>query len=1092
MSIISSSTNHQIDDVNNELRPSDDATENMMHLNTLLDMDNRRDHIDNDSLNELFTLFADQIINSTQHLTLSQSVPLPSTQQSMTLSTSPTQTHQSSPRDNSTNRICMYYQNVRGLRTKTGKFKLSSNGCDYDIIALTETGLHSSIHDGELFNNNEFSIYRRDRSKANSTRERFGGVLLAVKSGIPSEEVIVPQTEDVELIVVKIHFKGKFVYVCNLYIPSNSPIAVYHRYTIALERVIDHIDLSVEERLYILGDFNMPNVRWRPSTNDVYSDYGFFSGTSFETKSLLPYNIDTSANAELLYTLLGAGLNQTNSDCNYQGNILDLVFCNESSDVTVRRSRSPMIKIDRYHEPLEIEFTLDTDDVVEFNSDDHEFNFKKADFVGLNAHLTSIDWDKELSEISHVDEVNDRFYELLTLGFNRFVPFKKKGTNSHPPWYGKSLLALKNRKSKAHKKYRDCVNTGKHPGCIKCYVEYCSLRNQFGAAQTRAYDSYVKNAEESLISDPLKFWSYVNVMRKTVGYPSLMFRGDKRTLTMQGKCDLFAEFLRDVFSDNSQVENIEFGLKKIIDIGSLSLSKEQILAALVRIDTSKGDGPDNISPLLLKNCSDALAEPLHRIFNLSLSTTFPTRWKESYVVPIFKNGSRSDVECYRGVAILPTFGKLFESIVCEQLTEKFRAVITVTQHGFMKGRSTTTNLIDFVNEAIRVVEKGNQLDAIYTDVRKAFDRVQHNSLLCKLKELGMHSTLLNWMKSYLCNRQQYVRLMGWKSQSYPVTSGIPQGSHLGPLLFLIFINDVMDAVKFSKCSLFADDLKIYRQVKTLRDCIALQRDLLALNRWFEHNSLELNVGKCVAMSFFKKRKPLRFAYGVAGSILKRVIEVRDLGVTLTEDLSFNRHMDIIIAKAYSMLGFMKRICNDFRNVAALKSIYFAHVRAHLEYASVVWSPYYQNYSDKIESIQKKFLIYALRRTVRRDESFRLPSYESRCESIKIESLSRRRFNLAAMFVFDILNGRVDSPSLRSKLRINIPARALRNNEYLVIESHRVNYGLYEPINHISRVFNMFAHLFAPSVTRPAFRSGIKAMELTGVTLRKHGFIMSAT
>lgn len=237
--------------------------------------------------------------------------------------------------------------------------------------------------------------------------------------------------------------------------------------------------------------------------------------------------------------------------------------------------------------------------------------------------------------------------------------------------------------------------------------------------------------------------------------------------------------------------------------------------------------------------------------------------------------------------------------------------------------------------------------------------------------------------------------MGWKSKSFPVTSGIPQGSHLGPLLFLIYINDVMTAVKFSKCSLFADDLKLYRGVSTLRDCIGLQRDLVALNRWFDSKSLELNVGKCVAMSFFKKKNPIRFAYGVAGSILKRTIEVRDLGVTLTEDLSFNRHMDIIVAKTYSMLGFVKRICKDFSNLAALKSIYFEHVRSHLEYASVVWSPYHQNYRDKIESIQKKFLIYALRRTVRRDENFRLPSYESRCEMIQIESLSRRRLNLSA-------------------------------------------------------------------------------------------------
>jgi len=199
---------------------------------------------------------------------------------------------------------------------------------------------------------------------------------------------------------------------------------------------------------------------------------------------------------------------------------------------------------------------------------------------------------------------------------------------------------------------------------------------------------------------------------------------------------------------------------------------------------------------------------------LSLSSVFPDRWKESYVVPIFKNGSRSDVECYRGVAILPTFGKLFESIVCNILTDKFKDVISISQHGFMKGRSTSTNLVDFVNEAIRVVEKGNQLDVIYTDVRKAFDRVTY--------------------------------------------------------------------------------------------------DLCALDVWCLANSLELNVKKCVMMSFVRKHDPVRFEYKIGESTLERVTEMRDLGVTFMENLSFNRHMDLIIAKAYSMLGFVNRMCKDFR------------------------------------------------------------------------------------------------------------------------------------------------------------------------------------
>lgn len=192
-----------------------------------------------------------------------------------------------------------------------------------------------------------------------------------------------------------------------------------------------------------------------------------------------------------------------------------------------------------------------------------------------------------------------------------------------------------------------------------------------------------------------------------------------------------------------------------------------------------------------------------------------------------------------------------------------------------------------------------------------------------------------------------------------------------------------------------------------------------------------------------------------------------------------------------MLGFVKRVCRDFRNVEALKSVFFAHVRSHLEYASVVWSPYYQKYDDKLESIQKNFLIYALRRTVRRDADYRLPSYASRCESIGIESLSRRRINLGAKFVFDVLTGRVDSADLASRFQVNDPTRALRNTSFLILARHRSNYGLYEPVNNLSRIFNMFAHFYSDSIDRSAYRMAVRSFTLTDSILKRHGFLLSA-
>lgn len=201
-------------------------------------------------------------------------------------------------------------------------------------------------------------------------------------------------------------------------------------------------------------------------------------------------------------------------------------------------------------------------------------------------------------------------------------------------------------------------------------------------------------------------------------------------------------------------------------------------------------------------------------------------------------------------------------------------------------------------------------------------------------------------------------------------------------------------------------------------------------------------------------------------------EIQDLGVWFDEQLSFDRHVDFITSKTYSMLGFIKRICKQFKNVRALKSVYFAYVRSYLEYASVVWHPRQLSYINKIESIQKKFLIYALRRSVWRGRDFRLPPYIERCQSIGIEPLWRRRINL---FVFDLLRNRLKAPALMNRIRLKVPVRTFRSAEFFVIDFHRTDYGQHEPINSILRMFNVFSHLYSSTVSRDVFRANVRAM-----------------
>ena len=201
----------------------------------------------------------------------------------------------------------------------------------------------------------------------------------------------------------------------------------------------------------------------------------------------------------------------------------------------------------------------------------------------------------------------------------------------------------------------------------------------------------------------------------------------------------------------------------------------------------------------------------------------------------------------------------------------------------MSGRSTVTKLLEFSNYSISVLESGEQLNVIYTDIRKAFDMLNHSILLKKLYGIGVHSFMLSWIATYLRNRNQYVKISGWESLTFAVHSGVPQGSHLGPLLFILFINEVVKCFNFSKRLLFADDLKLYKSIKNVRDASDLQRDLDALSSWCQRNRLYLSIEKCKCMSFYRKRSPVEFGYMIDSNTLKRVTNIRDLGILFKQN-----------------------------------------------------------------------------------------------------------------------------------------------------------------------------------------------------------------
>lgn len=920
---------------------------------------------------------------------------------------------------------------------------------------LSETWLKPSVFDSELFSD-KYNVYRTDRSHLNSNKSKGGGVLIAVNSSYPSEIIDVDGSAEIEIVCIKVRFHNYNIFACCLYVPPGSDQLIYSKYCDTLNNFVIETNCDNSDIILIVGDFNLPLIEWHADLD--------------KSNTFLPVNV-SSSECVVLDSLFSNGLYQLNSFCNYIDRLLDLVFCTECDDVTVTKCSKPLTKIDLNHAPIEICFDFATVNSSTFSNKtpSRNYNFKKANYIGLNNFFKTVNWISMFGN-SDINVAVDDFYDIVQFGIDTFVPvFTVKKCNA-PSWYSRSLKKLRNKKVKSFKRYQ----LSKLPSD---YSTYCDLRHQFSTAQNLEYKKYITETEINLTKDPAKFWSFVDSKKRSGGFPAVMVYDGISTEDGPSISELFADFFESVYvADDGVCRPDGFGLTERINVGSIALSEESILTAILSLNTKKGSGPDIISPFLLVNCAQTILMPIHYLFNLSLSVgAFPDRWKLSYITPIFKSGKRSHVINYRGIAILPTCGKLFELLVTDVLRFHLKPLLTILQNGFVEKRSAPGNLLEFTNFTTLSIENGYQVDVIYTDFSKAFDRIRHSFLLEKLHEIGIHSSMFLWLKSYLSNRSQCVNILGSKSRFFKVTSGVPQGSHLGPLLFIIFINDVANLFKYSKCLMYADDLKLFLSVKSILDAISLQSDIDLLSNWCQYNCLYLNINKCKAMSYHRNSSKINFEYMIDGCILETVNEIRDLGVYFVSNLCFTRHIELKIAKARAMLGFLKRSCYEFRNISALKSVYCAHVRSHLEYASIVWNPHSAVHNSRIESIQKQFVIYALRHLRLRADNYVLPSYNLRCKMVDLIALDQRRFNSRVFFMYDLLNGFIDAPNLLSLVKLIVPNYRFRRNDFLRTTFHRTLYGENEPFNVICRSFNEIAYLFDFNVSRYNFRNSILAL-----------------
>lgn len=819
------------------------------------------------------------------------------------------------------------YQNVRGLNTKLTSFKQNLLSTESDIVAVTESFLTDAVDDTELVGG-EWSVVRRDRA----TGARGGGVLLAARPGLEMQRHPNFESKLGEDLWVTFIKNDITCYMCVVYIPPSASDDVYMSWFHAVESVL----ITIDGIVLIVGDLNL---------NPLYT-----------SQSVLCY---------YAYFLSVCGLCEKNVVMNAHGGMLDVVLVSErlvEVDVLEGEGGGLVPSRDPYHPPLDIFISLDetllrcpSEQIEPSNLDaQYDWNFAKGDYLLLYTLVSEVNW-KDVLETRDIERAVDLFYRTLYDIFNVCIPKKtrfNKPVRRYPIWFTADLIRDIKVKAAIHRKWKATKDR-------TVYAEFSKLRAEIKTRVSAAYDVYISRIQSKLKSDPRAFWQHIDSLRSKGGFVSeVSFEG--RQYVGPNTTQAFSEYFASVFLPDVPLLDCKFNrdtCQKSSNYISLHhVTEKEVETAIRHLKPNSALGPDFLPAYVVKGCVDFLKAPILFLFNLALSTgKYPQQWKVTRVRPIPKTKDIADVEKYRPIAILSTLAKLFESILHRTLSVQLKPFLCDSQHGFRENRSVDTNLLILGNIISEHLDRAIQVDVVYFDFQKAFDRVDNDVLLLKLDNIGFAPNLLKFFASYLRDRRQYVQHGHFVSAPYHTRSGVSQGSILGPLLFGIMVNDLGSVVRNARSLLYADDLKLVYGVERYEDCASLQEDIASVYRWSVANKLLFNLSKCYVCSFTRSSIPIVTQYELGPVPIERVFSVKDLGVVFDTRLTFNDHIRDLASNSFRRLGFVTRNVRDFYDPVAIKILYNALVRSKLEASAVVWNPHEKTYVLLLEKVQKSFL-----------------------------------------------------------------------------------------------------------------------------------------
>ena len=566
-------------------------------------------------------------------------------------------------------------------------------------------------------------------------------------------------------------------------------------------------------------------------------------------------------------------------------------------------------------------FTLTKKKIKPNKEDNHKMirDLPNKNINNLKTCMNDFNWKDLLENHDDVNSAYNEFIKIFTNMLNKFAPLKKKNTKtktkSNLPWLTKDLIKMISKKSRLYKQYmrkRTTLNKTK----------YKTLNNKLNKLLRSAKRNYYSNQLEKEKKNIKNTWKILNnVLNKNHKKScNTEFNLNGQTINNPNQIpEHFNDFFINIGPNQvSQIPdtntNFSTYLSKSIDNTMFfnPITEDEVLEVVKNLDAKKSTGHDGFSILIIKKLAAELSVPLALIFNMSIKDgTVPDELKIARVVPIHKKESKNNFTNYRPISILPGFSKILERLVfnrCISFLNK-HDILFENQFGFRPKHSTNMAIIKLVDKIVNAANNNEITAGIFLDLSKAFDTIKHNILLDKMAHYGFRGIVLDWFKSYLTNRKQFVEYNNRKSTIRLINSGMPQGSILGPLGFIIYVNDIPNSVPDLSLILFADDTSAFTSHKDLSTLNNIMNNGLSkLNTWFKSNKLSLNLKKTNYMLLGTRNKTNqskdKFKLSIDDTEVKEVSTFKFLGITVDQNLTWKNHVDDLAKKCSRSIGIL--------------------------------------------------------------------------------------------------------------------------------------------------------------------------------------------